>query len=122
MEGGDGAGYGRVEFAAFDVFGADLCGGDVIQADSCGDGAGDLYFLAYAVDEVEFGVREKDGQRDTGEAATGADIDHFHVRLEVEGGGNREGMKDMLLIQTVDVSPRDDVNFCIPFFVELVQG
>src|SRR5580658_6414619 len=103
MEGSDGAGDGCVEFAAFDLFGADMCGSDVVQADGCGDGVNDFYLLADAVDEVEFGAGEKDGEGNAGETAAGADIEHFDVRLEVEGGGNREGMEDMLLIQAVDV-------------------
>ena len=120
-EGGDGPGHGEVEFAVLYLLGAAVAGSDVGEAGSLAYGFDDFDLFADAIDEMKAGVGKEDGQWDAGEAAAGADVDDVRTWFDGEGGGDGQGVQDMFGVEAIDVFAGDDVDLCVPVFIQLAK-
>ena len=94
----------------------------VRQTDGMADFLRHPYLLAGTVDQLEFRLWEKDGQWDTWESSSCAEIQHFRTRPEVDGLGDGQRVQHMMLVEVVDVLPRDDVDLGVPVAVQAVEG
>jgi hypothetical protein len=67
---------------------------------------------------VKLSSRKKDRQRNTGETATGSNIQYGRSGIECLNFGYAEGMKDVIYIQVLHILSGDDIDLFIPLTIE----
>ena len=74
----------------------------------------DLYLLPDAVDENEMALGEKNGQRQSRQAAAGTHIDDRGICRERKKCSRCQGVKEMVLPQVSDIFPGDHIDTFVP--------
>ena len=78
-------------------------------------------FLARAVDQLELAAWKQNGQGDSREAATRAEIKDTGARLETDDLGYRHRVEHVMLVEMVDVFSGDDIDLVVPVAIEGIE-
>ena len=112
-QGHNGSSGDEIEFLLH-FFGAFVFGHNIFQTDGVFHGIDYGDFLSSAVNQVEFGLRKHDGQRNARETAASAKVHDFHAGQQFHVFCNGKAMQDMVFVEMIHILPGDDIDFAVP--------